>query len=97
MTDEPRSDGGVPLGLLRVEADDEPLRAHPLVPVAGPAGGDGDLSDPQVPGDGAVPPAGPGSAAAASVLCCVAGNPSGYETHTPRHPSGIVVVLGQWR
>jgi hypothetical protein len=48
------ADGGVPLGLLGVVADDKPLRPHAVVAVTDPAGGDGDLLDPHVPGDGAV-------------------------------------------
>jgi len=49
-----RPDGGVTLALFGVVADHEPHRPGTLVTVAVPAGGDGDLLDPQVPGHGGV-------------------------------------------
>jgi len=49
VRDEPAADGGVPVGLLGVVADHEPLRPGAVVAVTVTAGGDGDLLHPQVP------------------------------------------------
>ncbi|HEX5510493.1 MAG TPA: hypothetical protein VFX41_02155 [Actinomycetales bacterium] len=59
MFHQPVADRGVAVGLFGVVADHEPLRPRAVVAVTVPAGRDGDLLDPQVPRDGAVP-AGPG-------------------------------------
>jgi hypothetical protein len=45
----------VTVGLFGVVADHEPHRPGTVVAVPDPAGGDVDLLDPQVPGDGLVP------------------------------------------
>ena len=54
VRDEVGADLLVALGLFGVVADHEPLGAGAVVAVAVPAGGDRDLLDPQVVGDGAV-------------------------------------------